>query len=192
MEIFNQKEKNVIETSKISFIFIFLFLLSLLGKLNAQEPFPDHHLLLNEIVDDDNEKSRIKILDKIILNFDWVNNLKDPLFIENSFKYKCNMSELNSVLNRINFDLIENQTEINDLNKWDKKKLGKNFKFYSKPSKKNLTHQYSIPIVQNKVAFIRIKSFQYNLEVSDYIFILEKSEERWEEICILVLFEVFI
>jgi hypothetical protein len=102
------------------------------------------------------------------------------------------MLKINSVLKEIDFNLLKKQTSKNKLTIWDKSKLGKTFKVFAKPTRKHLTHQYSIPLVQNNAAIIRIKSFQYNLEVSDYIFILEKTDEIWEEICIIVLSEVFV
>lgn len=191
MEVTYQKEKNVINM-KTSFVLLFLFLLSISGKLYAQEAYIDYHLLIKEIVIDANEKSRIKILNKIMLDFDWIDKIKDSVFVENSLKYKCNMLKLNSALKGIDFDLLKKQTFNNELIIWDKSKLRETFKVYEKPTKKNLTHQYSFPLVQNNAAIIRIKSFQYNLEVSDYIFILEKTDDIWEEVCIIVLSEVFI
>jgi hypothetical protein len=191
MEVTYQKEKNVINM-KTSFALLFLFLLSISGKLYAQEAYIDYHLLIKEIVIDVNEKSRIKILNKIMLDFDWIDKIKDSVFVEKSLKYKCNMLKINSVLKEIDFNLLKKQTSKNKLTIWDKSKLGKTFKVFAKPTRKHLTHQYSIPLVQNNAAIIRIKSFQYNLEVSDYIFILEKTDEIWEEICIIVLSEVFV
>lgn len=191
MEVTYQKEKNVINM-KTSFVLLFLFLLSISGKLYAQEAYIDYHLLIKEIVIDANEKSRIKILNKIMLDFDWIDKIKDSVFVEKSLKYKCNMLKINSVLKEIDFDLLKKQTSKNKLTIWDKSKLGKTFKVFAKPTNKHLTHQYSIPLVQNNAAIIRIKSFQYNLEVSDYIFILEKTDDIWEEVCIIVLSEVFI
>jgi hypothetical protein len=127
-----------------------------------------------------------------MLDFDWIDKIKDSVFVEKSLKYKCNMLKINSVLKEIDFNLLKKQTSKNKLTIWDKSKLGKTFKVFAKPTRKHLTHQYSIPLVQNNAAIIRIKSFQYNLEVSDYIFILEKTDEIWEEICIIVLSEVFV
>jgi hypothetical protein len=45
MEVTYQKEKNVINM-KTSFALLFLFLLSISGKLYAQEAYIDYHLLI--------------------------------------------------------------------------------------------------------------------------------------------------
>ncbi len=186
------REKNVNNILKTSFVLLPLFLLGISERICAQEPFPDYHLELKEIMIDSNEQSRVRILKKIISDFDWIDHLKDSVFVGNSLKYKCNILKLNSALKRIDFDFLKKQTIKNELIIWDKSKLGRTFKVYEEPTKKHLTHQYSIPLVQNNTAIIRIKSFQYKLEVSDYIFIFEKIDDSWEEICIIVISEVFI
>lgn len=183
-----RKVINVIKTAKA--------LLSLCLYLTLSAAFgqkvTDHHSILNEIFESE-RKEKINLLLKVDLSTDWINDLEDSLFVNSTLRYSCNKESVVDLIEQIDLmkvrGLIQNKSEFN----WQKKKLNSNFKLQKKMAPRGLTYQYSIPIKENDIVIVRIKSFDsYNNAIGNYIYFMRKDQNQvWITACILVIQEMF-
>jgi hypothetical protein len=188
MQLITQRAQNVIKALNI------LIILTIFSSISVSlgQSLNDHHSNLNKLIESE-KKEKIKLLDEVDLSINWMDKLEDSLFINYSFRYNCKSESVDNLIKKLDIKkarlLIKNTPEFT----WEKRKLSSEFKLRKVVSKKGLTYQYSLPIIEKDVAALRIRSFDsYNTNIGDYIYLMEWGiNNSWQTICILVIQETF-
>ncbi len=150
-----------------------------------------YHSILNEILEF-NDKGRIVLLQEVDLSTAWIDYLEDTAFIHNGLRHVFTNESVEGLIAQI--DLPQAKELIRGIKKftWDRKKLNHTYKVREKVSDKGLTYKYSIPIIDNDICLLRVKSFDSVNNIGDYIYIMKKNgSNKWPTACVLIIHEMF-
>jgi hypothetical protein len=183
-----QKARNVTKFRKVILSISMFFALS----ISSGQDIDQYHNILNEIFKSE-IKEKTNLLGKVDLSSDWLDYLKDSVLVSKTLRYSCVKESVGDMIKQI--DLIKARETIQNSSDftWQKRKLNPSFKLKRKDSQRGLTYQYSIPIKEENIVIVKIKSFDsYNNTIGDYIYFMKKdTNQAWWTACILVIQEIF-
>ncbi|WP_194974223.1 hypothetical protein [Aquiflexum lacus] len=182
MEKLQLKVKSASKLSGLILSFIFIFFSSF-GQTEKD-------LIHNQFLDLYDKEEKTPVFSEVVIDENWLVYLSDSINIEHGLRGKCRIKDLQNVLNKFDFNLIiEESKSHHDFKEWDKQKLS-GIKLNKKIPRRGTYFQFSVPYFAEDWGIIRRKYFVKNelLEDMILIFYYEEGEEKWKQMCEMILY----